>query len=210
MLDERKGTAKCEPRMLLSAFPKKMPLSGKECGKTVKIYYLNGQNVAQTLRVYRRNHRLRQGPCTVKAVRDLIHKFEEIGYTCDRPRSGRPSIPVETVAEIHQIISTVRTASACSVLHVLYLTNSTVRKILCSVLNMFPFQFQGVQILEAIDNQLRLDFANKFLICYVEDGSWPSRILWTDEVHFTLTGNLNSKNCVHRLDNNPHNVFASP
>ena len=98
---ERKGIAKCEPRVLLSAIPKKMPLSGKECKEIVKIYYLNGQNATQTLYVFSRNHGLRRGPCTVKAVRDLIHKFEETGCTCDRPQSGRPSVPVETVSEVH-------------------------------------------------------------------------------------------------------------
>ena len=132
-LGERKGTVKCEPRMLLSVTPKKIPLSGKEHGEFVKIYYMNGQNAAQTLRMYRRNHGLRRDPCTVKAVRerDLIHKFEEIGCTCDRIRSGRPSVPAEgAVAEVHQTISTARRASARSVSRVLNLPNSTVRKIL--------------------------------------------------------------------------------
>ena len=64
-------------------------------------------------------------------------------------------------------------------------------------------------MLEARDNQLRLDFANKFLIRYDEDSSWPLCILWTDEAHFTLTGNLNSKNCVYWANSNPHDVIAS-
>ena len=65
-------------------------------------------------------------------------------------------------------------------------------------------------MLEAGDNQLRLDFTNIFLIRYDEDSSWPLRILWTDEAHFTLTNNVNSKNCVHWADNNPHDMFARP
>ena len=134
-LGERKGTAKCEPRMLLSVIPKKMTLSGKECGEIIKICYLNEQNAAQTLCVYRRNHGLLRGSYTVKAVLDLIHKFEETGFTCDRPWSGRLSILVETFAEVHQTISAVRSASAPGVLN---LPLSTVRKILPSVLNMFP------------------------------------------------------------------------
>ena len=139
-LGERKDTAKCEPHMLLFAIPKKMPLSAKEREEIVKIYYLNGQNVAQTLRVYHRNHGLWRGLSTVKAVWDLIHKFEETGCTtCDRPRSGRPSVPVKTVAEVHQTINKVRSASARSVSRVLQLPNSTVHKILRSFLNMFPF-----------------------------------------------------------------------
>ena len=76
---------------------------------------------------------------------------------------------------------------------------------------MFPFRFQRVQMLETGDNQLCLDFANKFLIRFDEGSSWHLRILWTDHVaHFTLTGNVNSKNFVHGADSNPHDVFSSP
>ena len=107
---ERKATAKCNQRILLSAIPKKMSLSGRERGEIVKIYCMNGQNAAQTLRVYRKNHGFQRGPCTVKVVR--THEYEETGCTCDRLRSGRTSVPVETVAEVHQTISTVRPASA--------------------------------------------------------------------------------------------------
>ena len=91
------------------------------------------------LRVYHRNCGLRGGPCTVNVVGDLIHKFEETGFTCDRPRSGRLSVPVEIVAEVHQTISTIRPASARGVSRVLHLPNSTFSKILRSLLNMFPF-----------------------------------------------------------------------
>ena len=65
-------------------------------------------------------------------------------------------------------------------------------------------------MLEVGDNQSRLDFANKFLIRYDEDSSWPLCILWTDEAHFTLTGKVNTKNCVCWADNNPLDVFVSP
>ena len=211
MLGERKGNAKWEPCMLLSAILK-MSLLGKECGEILKIYYWYGQNAAQT-------SSLPQKPWItarpmhlmyVKAVLHLIYKFKATDCTCDWPWLGRPSAPVETVAEVHQAICTVRSASSHGVLRILYIPNSTVRKILCSAQNMFPFWFQHVQMLEAGDNQLRLDFANKFLIRYDEDSSWPLCILWTDEAHFTVTGNVNSKKCVHWADNNPHDVFASP
>ena len=86
-------------------------------------------------------------------MRDLIHKFEETGCTFDRTLIRRSSVPVESTAEVHWMISTVRPGSARSVSRVLHLPNATVRKILCSVLNMFPFRFQSVQMLEAGDNQ---------------------------------------------------------
>ena len=64
-------------------------------------------------------------------------------------------------------------------------------------------------MLKAEDNQLRLDFTFKFLTCCDEDSCLPLRILCTDEAHFTLTGNVNRKNCVHWAGNNPHDVFVS-
>ena len=104
---------------------------------------------------------------------------------------------METVAEVHQTISTVRPASAHGVSRVLHLPNSIVRKIPRSVLNMFLFRFQRDQMLEVGENQLRLDSANEFLVRYDEDSSKPLRILWTDETHFMLTCNVNSEDGVH-------------
>ena len=41
-----------------------------------------------------------------KLYGNLIQKFEETGCAYDRPRSGRPSVPVETSPEVHQMIRT--------------------------------------------------------------------------------------------------------
>ena len=76
-----------------------MTMSAKVRGELIKLYYQNGMNCAEVLRVYRRNHRLKRGPCTSQALRDLVKKFEETGCTCDRPRSGRPTVPEDTVME---------------------------------------------------------------------------------------------------------------
>ena len=116
-------------------------------------------------------------PVHCQAVRDLIDKFEENDCICDRPQSGRPSFPMKTVAVVHQTITTVRLARARGVSRVLHLPNSTVHKILRSVLNMFPLRFQRVHMLEERSNKLRIDFANKVLIRCDEDSSWPLSIL---------------------------------
>ena len=56
------------------------------------------------------------------------------------------------------------------------------------------------------DPQQRLDFANEFLLRYDADNNWPLRIFWTDEAHFDLNSNVNTENCVHWADTNPHAV----
>ena len=130
------------------------------------------------MRVYRRNHGLQQSPCTVKAVLDSIHKFEDTGCTCDQHQSIQPSVHEETVAVVHQTISTVRLASARGVSRILNQPNSTVCKILRCVLTMFPIKFQRVVMLEAGDSQLRLDIHNKFLIRYDEDKAAGVYAFW--------------------------------
>ena len=115
---------------------------------------------------------------------------------------------METVPEVHQTISTVYLASATQCFRCSESTkfNCSQDSALCSK----HVPVSHVQMLEAGDNQFRLDFANKFLIRNEEESSWSLLILGTDEAHFILTGNLNSKNCAHWADNNPHGVFASP
>lgn len=141
-----------------------MRFTGKESRENLKIYYLNGQNAAEALRVYRRKHGQCQGPCTAKAVRDMIRSFEETGCTCYRSLSERPSVPIEAVAEIHQTISEVPLPSAQSASRILQFRHSRIPKILLSVLHIFPYWFQRALILQAGYKQQRLDFAHEFFI----------------------------------------------
>ncbi|GFX27593.1 hypothetical protein TNCV_4996481 [Trichonephila clavipes] len=82
-------------------------------------------NAAEALRVYHRNHRQRRGPGTLQALRDLVRKFEDTGCTCNKPRSGRPTVSEDVVMEVHHTVtaghrnrivgySTQRSASSCA------------------------------------------------------------------------------------------------
>ncbi|GFX34552.1 uncharacterized protein TNCV_3657901 [Trichonephila clavipes] len=47
----------------------------------------------------------------------------------------------------------------------------------------------------ANDREKRLTFALTFLARVEVDASWPWKILWSDEVHFHLSGTVNTHNC---------------
>lgn len=49
----------------------------------------------------------------------MIHKFEETGSRYDRSRSGRPSVPVEAAADVHEAITEVSRVSARDVSRVM-------------------------------------------------------------------------------------------
>ena len=116
------------------------------------------------MRVYRRIHRQRRGPCTLQALRDLELKFKDTGCTCDKPRSGRPTVSEDIVMEVHHTVTAGHRETARGIARVLDIPNTTIRKLLRSVLHMFPYRFQRVQMLELGDPQQRLDFANEFLL----------------------------------------------
>ena len=161
------------------------------------------------MRVYRQNHKLKRDPCSIKSVRNLVKKFEETECPLDDPRSGRPSV-FEVVAEVHNTMTTGSLHTARSVSRSLDVPKTTFFQILHSVLRMFCYRFQSVQALKPGHNQQRVDFASFFLNRCDEDSRWPLRILWTDETHFTNIGNLNSKNCFHWEEENPHGVASVP
>ena len=70
--------------------------------------------------------------------------------------------------------------TARGIAQVLDIPNTTIRKLLRSVLHMFRYRFQRVEMLEPGDPQQHLDFANEFLLRYDADNDWPLRILSTD------------------------------
>ena len=98
--------------------------------------------------------------------------------------------------EVHQ-------QTARGTARVLGIPKTTVIKLLRSILRMFLSRYQGVQMLQLGNPQLRIDFTNEFLIKYDAHNNLPLRMLSTDEANFNLNGNINTKNCVHWADTNP-------
>ncbi|GFR09940.1 hypothetical protein TNCT_74841 [Trichonephila clavata] len=98
---------------------------------------------------------------------------------------------------MHHVVTSENMQTERGTAHMLDIPKTTVLKQLRSVIHMFTNQYQRVQMLHMGDHQQRTDFANEYLIRYDGNNDWPLRISWTDEAHFILTGNVNSKNCVH-------------
>ena len=104
-----------------------------------------------------------------KKVRNLVKKVEKTGCTCDRPRSGRPHVPVEVITEVHNKMTTGSLHAATSVFCNLYVPKISVFEILCSILRMFLYRFQcGIW-----RHQQRVDFENFFLIRCDKDNRCP-------------------------------------
>lgn len=127
-------------------------------------------------------------------------KDKETECTCDKTLSGRPFVLFEVVVAAHNTI-------IAGPLHIsrtsdrnLDAQKTTGRNVLRSVLKMFPYRPQRVQMLQPGYAQQHSDFTNVFVIRYEEDWNWPLRVLCTYESHFSLSGN--DKSYVHWADEN--------
>ena len=75
-----------------------------------------------------------------------MRKFEDTGYTYDKLRSGRPTVSEDVVMEVYHTVTAGHRETARGIVRVLDIPNTTIRKLLRSVLYMFPYRFQRVQM----------------------------------------------------------------
>ena len=78
------------------------------------------------------------------------------------------------------------------------------------VLQLYPYKLQSFQQLLPDDAAKRMEFANWALSELEENPQWLISILWTDEVHFSLHGTVNTHNCRMWLKENPHAYTEDP
>ena len=84
----------------------------------------------------------------------------------------------------------------------------TVRKIIRRILHFYSYKTKPVHLLQDGDKEVRKTFALQLLARMVVGVTWPRNILWTDEAHFCLNGQVNTHNCRISAAENPHAVFV--
>ena len=87
---------------------------------------------------------------------------------------------------------------------------SSVHKILPVKLRMKPYRIKHLQALTESDFTDRLEFAHWFLESCTNDSEFLEDVLWTDEAHFYLHGQVSSQNCMIWSKENPQAFTTSP
>ncbi|GFU72635.1 DUF4817 domain-containing protein [Trichonephila clavipes] len=131
----------------------------------------------------------------------LVKRFEETGKLEDRARAGRPClkearapcIAVEMEAIVTEAASW--TSSAREAARRLGLPPSSVRNILRRMFQLYPYKLQSCHELLPADTAQREAFAKWAFSKMEQDPTWGFNILWTDEAHFSLHGDVNNHNC---------------
>jgi hypothetical protein len=195
-----------------------MVLSHQERISLIECFYSSGRNFANAIQAYQKQFGIKTSsrPCSIRALRRLVEKFEKLGTVSDAPRTGRPSVSSKRVSRIKRTVTEISGETPhgeCSAREVARRINqpaSTVRKIMKTVLNLHPYKIKRVQELKEKDLPMRLEFARRCIAEIAKGDDWLPRILWSDEAHFHLHGGVNSHNAVIWAEENPHQVLQTP
>ncbi|GFT34868.1 DUF4817 domain-containing protein [Trichonephila clavipes] len=181
----------------------------------LKLFYMNEESATIALRKFRiqKNVKSRKGSLTPAGLLKLVKGFEETGKLEDRAQAGRtclkearaPCIAVEMEAIASEAAS--GTSSAREAARRLVLPPSSVRNILRRILQLYPYKLQSCHELLPADTEQREAFAKWAFFKIEQDPTWIFNILWTDEAHFSLHGDVNNHNCSIWATSNPGPFF---
>ena len=94
--------------------------------------------------------------------------------------------------EVHDTMTSRYMLTSRGTTHELAVLKTTVLMVFCSVLCIFRYLCQHIQILQLREKQLCIGLKNKFLIRYDANNDWRVLILSTVEAHFKLNTNVNN------------------
>ncbi|GFT84981.1 DUF4817 domain-containing protein [Trichonephila clavipes] len=174
------------------------------------------QNEVQRFLVVLQSVKSGKGPLTPAGLLKLVKRFEETGKLEDRARAGRPClkearapcIAVEMEAIAPEAAS--GTSSAREAARRLGLPPSSVRNIFRRILQLYPYKLQSCHELLPADTAQREAFAKWAFSKMEQDPTWVFNILWTDEAHFSLHGDVNNHNCRIWATSNPREYTQKP
>ena len=125
--------------------------------------------------------------------------------------SGRPTVRTEEVVQrVKESVEKSLHRSTRQRCQIVKLKRTTLRRVLHQDLNVFPYRLQVLHTLTQIDKDKRVEMS-EWLAKKIEDSpNWIRRVWFSDEAHFKLNGDVNSKNAVHWGSEKPDYVLQKP
>ncbi len=177
-------------------------------------FFKCGESYIKTIRAFRRKFKIapRKPVPSKNTVKLWVKNFREKGILRKSkppglPRSSRTPENIERVRNAFQKSPrrSLRKHAAN-----LGLKPTTVRRILHDDLNYHPYKLLMTQELLPTDPAARLDFSQRVLLAIEEDELSLNKILFTDEAHFYLHGDVNSHNMRYWSYQNPRLIKEKP
>ncbi|UYV75632.1 hypothetical protein LAZ67_13000806, partial [Cordylochernes scorpioides] len=179
---------------------------------------VRGESPTEALRAFRNFKGIRRGkgPMSCYSLRRMIKNFEKTGSLEAKPRSGRPStrksvaVTVSQSVEAIETLSTYGEVSARQVSRQTGISYGTVWRALRIFLKKYPYKIQRFHELKVGDFEKRQEFAAWVFRQIDIDENWLSNVLWTDEAHFSLNGEVNTQNSRIWATENPRIFTEMP
>lgn len=170
----------------------------------IKTYYENGRSLKNTHRKIRDFFGVNNRP-NQSSIQRLVKKFDETGCVTDKPKSGRPKTvrTNENIAAVSESVENEPTTSISRRSQELGISYGSLWRILHKDLHLHAYKIQLTQKLKERDHLQRRNFASWIIEQRTTDPLFSSKILFSDEAHFTMDGFVNKQNCRIWGDENP-------
>lgn len=139
-------------------------------------------------------------------IRRWYRQFEETGCLCKGKSPGRPKVSEERVEQVREAFVRSPKKSVRRASRELAIPVTSVWRVLRRRLHLHPYHLQLLQALKPTDYGLRANFATDML--RHDDEDFLTRIVFSDESTFHLSGKVNTHNVRIWGSENPHEVVA--
>lgn len=175
--------------------------TNEEKKEALLIFAEVGRNYRLAVRTFNDRHRERYPMCR-KYLRELVRKLDLTGNLNDKKRSGRPSIPLNTVNNVVNLFrenAQIPTRVAAEMCHI---SKSSVLRLLKKN-RFFPYKTKLVQQLCDRDPHSRLQFCREISDIIARCPNFLRHVCFTDEATFMLHGKPNKQNTRFWSNHNP-------
>ena len=176
----------------------------------IAAWYESFGSVIMVQRLFRKRYGVNTNVPVYRTIKSIHDKAREIGIP-DALRSGRPreARSNDNVAAVAQAFHRSPKKSSARAATELHMSKTTVLRVLKDF-KMHPYMLRLRQEITEEDCAARFAFCEEMLELLEADNSMLNEILFSDEAHFHLSGEVNRHNCVYWSTENPQHFTTSP
>ena len=179
--------------------------------KVIQAYYENGRSNQNAYRALREFFGQFNRP-NVRTIGKIVHKFEQTGSVGDvkRPAHARTARTAENIATIRDSVAEEPSTSTRRRSQQLHLSRSSMMNIMHKDLHLHAYKVQLTQELKPTDHLKRRQWSEWWQEKATIDDQFPTKIIFSDEAHFHLSGFVNKQNCRIWANVNPRVIVEKP
>ena len=149
---------------------------------------------------------------TDKTILNIHRKASEDGELEDEQRPGRSrtATPNENVEDLRASVSHQPQTSVRRRSRELQVSKTSVQRMLRQDLGLYPYRFRLLQEISDEDRAHRASFCEEMIFLLDDDFSLLDSLLFSDEAHFHLSGEVNRHNIRYWASENPNEVLTAP